>query len=118
MSKVDDGVVRTRAGGRTIALPRAAGPDEAIELGIEGATQIVTPFVLGADGLGSDLRRLARLERLRIPIGTARARAEKLARTDEHRELRSLIAKALMESANLTFDAPIATPEELYEILR
>jgi 2-polyprenyl-6-methoxyphenol hydroxylase-like FAD-dependent oxidoreductase len=115
------GVVRTSAGGRTLAIPRAADPDdndEIVEIGIEAATQLSSPLLLGADGIRGDLRRLAQLERLSIPVCEGITRAKRLNRTEEHRELRNLIAKRMMECPDIIFDPPIEMPEDLFEILR
>jgi hypothetical protein len=65
------GVVRTSAGGRTFAIPRTPDPDDdrdIVEVGIEAAAQPATPMLYGADGIRGDLRRLAQLERLGIPV--------------------------------------------------
>jgi hypothetical protein len=115
------GVVRTSAGGRTLAIPRAADPDDnddIVQTGIEATTQLATPMLCGADGIRGDLRRLAQLERLSIPVCEGIVRAKKLIATEEHRELRNLIARRLTECPSITFDAPIETAEELFEILQ
>ncbi len=91
---------------------------EGVDWGIERAMIAMSPFLLNALGTGTDMQVLGRLERRGVPLFVARARAEELVRSDEHREIRSAIFKALLSQPSITFDVPIATASELFALLR
>jgi hypothetical protein len=88
------------------------------EEGIRRAAVLITPLILGSDGVSDDVSKFAALGEAGIPLTVAYQKALDLAATDEHRELRWLVADKLMTTLSITFDVPITTAEELCRVLR
>jgi len=92
--------------------------DDIREEGIRRAAVLITPLILGSDGVSDDVSKFAALGEAGIPLTIAYQMALDLAATDEHRELRWLVADKLMTTLRSTFDAPVTTAEELRRVLR
>jgi hypothetical protein len=70
--------------------------------GIECAMILLSPFLLGAVGTSDDLRKVAALAEASVPVEVARARTERMIRTDLHARLRWAVADALMSRPELS----------------
>jgi hypothetical protein len=92
--------------------------DDLRDAAIRRAAVLVTPLVMGCDGTSDDVAKFAALGEAGVPLQVGHQTALDLIATEEHLELRWLVADKLMTRLEIIFDAPVASPEELRAALR
>jgi hypothetical protein len=85
---------------------------------IRRAAVIISPMLLGCDGVADDVDMFAAFGRAGIPLHRAYQLALDLIATDEHRELRWLVADAMLKYPVIEFDVPVVGAHELRVALR
>lgn len=95
------GVVRRKDGSGHVTTNFTVDRANSIKSGIDAAIFQMAPFVGGCEGVGKDLRKLARLEQLGIPLDVARVRCAQLLVTQRFDDLRWAFFDASMRKPTM-----------------